>query len=158
MTKSSSPSAASAKSTLKPSRATPWRASLFRLLLALPLLAGACAAPPSQETAMPTPLLPCVLTLTTPTAGWSLQTTAAYRVSQEIWVIHQLTPPEGMAAQVISEATTSVKIAAEPHPLRHFVLGKTWAWKSNPELTFIHSLDELKEPLANSHTVKIVRD
>lgn len=87
------------------------------------------------------------LTLAVPTAGWSLEPVAAYQLPAELWIIHQLRAPEGMAAQVISEVSDTVSLPASALPIKHFVLGKTWNWDSNPEVRFIDSLDSLKPKL-----------
>ncbi len=98
------------------------------------------------------------ITLETPTPGWSLVPVAAYRVDDQHWCLHRLSPPDGVVIQVISTATGAIRFrtATPDLPTRHFVLGKTWAWNSNPEFTFIQSLDELRDGLAAAQPLPLV--
>lgn len=87
------------------------------------------------------------LSFDTPSAGWSLEPVSAHRVQDEHWVIFELSPPEGMAAQVISEVSATAEFAGADLPIRSFVLGKTWNWDSETDATFIESIDEIQETL-----------
>lgn len=134
------------------SKSRPKAALSFLILLAfLPLLTS-CAAPERQRGPERAQRVEwATLSFPTPTPAWTLTPVAAYRVANEHWCIHQLTPPDGMVMQMISEVSGTISIA-DPNstgetPVRHYVLGKTWAWGDDSEITFIKSLDELAEPL-----------
>ena len=125
-------------------------------LVFIPLLA-ACAN--TQVSPMPASPITLTFTLQTPTPGWTIAPLAAYRVHGEHWCIHQLTPPEGMTAQMISKATSTISFVDEfsgKTPARHYVRGKTWAWNSNPEITYIDSIDSLKEALADATELPLI--
>lgn len=87
------------------------------------------------------------LTLETPTPGWTLQTLFLYQVGDELWCLHQLNPPEGMVAQMLSTTSTEFEFVppSDPvSPLKHFVVGKTWKWDANPEVTFLDSFTSIQ--------------
>jgi zinc protease len=100
-----------------------------------------------------------ILSFDAPTPGWKLAPQAAYQVGDEIWCIHQLTPPEGMVAQVISKIEGSITLllpAPDPTPtIRHYILGKTWNWNSDPKLIFLKSLDGIADQLKTATPLKI---
>jgi hypothetical protein len=136
------------------------------LLLALSLsllLATTACAPISQEPPTPFTLHPStfILNFQTPTPGWTITPISAYQVGDEIWCIHQLTPPEGMVAQVISKIEGSITLllpAPEPNSaptIRHYILGKTWNWNSDPKLIFLKSLDGIADQLKTATPLKI---
>ncbi len=113
------------------------------LSLLLPLLA-ACGPEPD-----PNVPLEIALQFQTPTPGWSLELQNAYFVDDELWCIHQLTSPDGMVAQVISDVvgkatlTLPASRATPPPAIRHYVLGKTWNWNPDETLVFLDSLDAI---------------
>ena len=94
----------------------------------------------------------------TPTPAWTLTPVAVYQVGSEHWCFFQLTPPEGMVAQVISTVSCAFGFESESTdlPAKHFVLGKTWSWDSNPEITFIDSMDSLKDALADAEELALI--
>ncbi|MBK1875548.1 hypothetical protein [Pelagicoccus mobilis] len=132
----------------------------------LPLALAACSSSPESETgAPPQPqteapaesAITQTLALQTPTPAWTLAPSALHRLPDGTYLcIHRLTAPQGMAAQMISTAQTtfSFQHAGNTTPsIKHYVLGKTWNWDANPEITFVDSLDELKDALAEAQSV-----
>lgn len=163
--KSKSPSPASERSTPKRQRGNVSHAALFGLAAAL--LVSGCYVPPEGKNASsqfeatapaenvgtvaakPTSVTQR-LTLDTPTPGWALESLFLYQVGDELWALHQLTPPDGMVAQMLSTTSTTFRFTPPSEPLpkiRHFVTGKTWKWQSNPEVTFLDSFDEIRADL-----------
>ncbi len=81
--------------------------------------------------------------LDTPDAGWAIEIEQVYRTSESLVVISQLQHSDGMSAAVISTVSDSVSIPATDDALsvRHYILGKTWAWGAAPDYSFIESMD-----------------
>lgn len=157
--KSKSPSAVSKKSTRKPGPegnvpSLPSALLLFGILLPFVSCKQVAEPPPpiANETKSQAAF---TLTIQTPSAGWSIEPIALYATASDYICISQLTPPQGMASSVISAIELELKIPSpsQPRPIRHYVLGKTWNWNGNPEATFIDSLDEIKDALADAETV-----
>ena len=102
------------------------------------------------------------LSFDVPTPGWKLSPVFAYQVGDEIWCIHQLTPSDGMVAQVISKLEGSITLffpTPNPDPtptIRHYILGKTWNWNSDPKLFFLKSIDDIADRLKTATPLKIV--
>ena len=127
------------------------------------LLATTACAPISQEPPTPFTLHPStfILNSQTPTPGWSIAPISAYQVGDEIYCTHQLTPPDGMVAQVISKLEGSITLLLpKPAPnsaptVSHYILGKTWNWNSDPKLTFLKSLDEIADQLKTATPLKL---
>ncbi len=172
--KSKSPSAASKKSTLNRwfgrSAGERWRdfedaisrgkrpCAAILLTLLLPL--AACYVPPGAHTQATQPQgVPHTHTITiqTPTPAWKLVPMMLYRTSEnEYLCVHTLTAPDGMVAQMLSTTSNQISFqhSGSDNPvIHHYILGKTWNWNGNPELTFIDSLDEIKDALADARSV-----
>ena len=98
------------------------------------------------------------LTLTTPSGGWSLALSRAYATENGSALVWQLTPPDGPSISMISEVQASAKVEKLQSPVTHYVLGKTWNWESNPEVSFIDSLDALKDALAEAEPLPFTTD
>ncbi|MBD5778013.1 hypothetical protein IEN85_00705 [Pelagicoccus sp. NFK12] len=131
------------------------------------LLAACSNVPPSSQVELTAPNLVTqseqpagvthTLTLQTPTPAWKLVPMMLYRTSEnEYLCVHTLSAPDGMVAQVLSTVSNQISFrhlgSSEP-VVRHYVLGKTWKWNGNPEVTFIDSIDELKDALADAQSV-----
>lgn len=171
--KSKSPSRAFARSTPKRLRGKLSPAALFGL--AATLFLSGCYVPPEGkdassrfEAAAPAESLNTVaakpisvtqtLTLDTPTPGWELESLFLYQVGGELWALHQLTPPDGMVAQMLSTTSTTFRFTPPSEPLpkiRHFVTGKTWNWNGNPEVTFLDSFDEIRDELSDGKLLSL---
>ena len=132
--------------------------SLANLILLGSILLAACspspdaAAPNAPQTAK-AKLVPMTdtLTLTVPTAGWTVAPNGAYLVGDEIWTLYQLTPPAGMAAQVIERATCSQEFRGPADAkIKRVVFGKTWNWNSNPEIHFPSDPAEIADALKSA--------
>ncbi len=93
--------------------------------------------------------------ITTPSAGWGLRAIQAYESKEAIICLFQLDPPKGMSAQVISKVQVGIKLPAVGKPMKPFVLGKTWSWDSNPEITFIDFPEDIAPLLANANPIEI---
>lgn len=145
------------------------RISRSTATLALGLLATfslpACASQKTETSPPPNQsetIIEKTLEIQTPTAGWTLKPVDLYRMGdKEYWAIHQLTAPDGMAAQVISSVSATIRFRhagpGEPE-VKHFVLGKTWNWNANPEVNFIDSRDPLKDALADAERIPLISD
>lgn len=96
------------------------------------------------------------LSIETPNPSWSLAPVSAFQVGNEIWCLYQLTAKEGMFAQVISQANAEMKFSAPELPIKNFVLGKTWSWKSDPNVIFIDSMNDLGDQFTDAKPIDIV--
>ncbi len=103
------------------------------------LAAISCARPAETQQA--------TVSVQTPSAGWSLKPLAVYQTTDEYWLVFQLQAPDGPAAQVISEVSSTIHFQGNELPQKRFVLGKTWNWNSNPEIVFLDSLEPLQADL-----------
>lgn len=141
-------------------------------ILPLAVLLSACYVPPgssrfevtepSQTIAEQPQGVTRTLSLQTPTPAWQLVPLMLYRTGENDYLcIHTLTPPDGMVAQMLSSTTNTITFRhtgqSEP-ATKHYVLGKTWKWNGNPEITFIESLDEIKDALADAQSVPFTTD
>ncbi|TVR54106.1 MAG: hypothetical protein EA425_02190 [Puniceicoccaceae bacterium] len=98
------------------------------LLAAALVLLAACVAPmPSPPTADHRPT-EVSIQLETPSAGWEVRLERIYILDAEILAVSRLHPPDGPAATVISTVEDRVVLPLPDWPVRHAVLGKTWAW------------------------------
>jgi len=137
-------------------------------LIGVLLFLNSCNAPPragefkgSQSTLI---INNDSVSLKVPSAGWKIDPVSVYEIdANTIWIIYRLEPPSGFAAQVISESATKIRFYRHrsgyqselpPPVITQFVLGKTWAWNSNPEIRFIPSLKELEEDLKNAKSLR----
>lgn len=87
-----------------------------------------------------------------PDSTWGLQIKEVYQVGEELWAISELKrAPSGMIGlTVITKLKANVRVKAdEETPVKHFVQGKTWGWENEEDITFIESLDEIKDDLEN---------
>lgn len=177
--KSKSLSPASAKSTLS--------AATVTAALIVAFLVSGCYVPPSNKSdnrdapapvSTPTPdtssnettaatiaeepqATTRTLTIDTPTPGWKLDTLFIYLVEDELWCLHQLTPPEGMVAQMLSSVSTEftfVPPSSSDFPLKHFVVGKTWNWKGNPEVTFLDTFESIQPELEGAAQIPLQKN
>lgn len=132
------------------------------LLRTFPVLAGysllaACSQESTSETTSSETVSEVQMTTISdhlqfdaPDASWSLETVSAFQVKKELWIIHQLKQSQNMAAQVITPLSADINLSAPEQPIKHFVLGKTWSWKSDSEVIFIDSMDELNDQLSEA--------
>lgn len=95
--------------------------------------------------------------LTTPTAGWDIQPISVHQAGEEIWSLYEIEEPRGIAAQVISEVSSAVEFKASSleAPVKQHVIGKTWNWDSNPEITFIDSLEAYQKLIKQKSGTRI---
>ncbi len=88
-----------------------------------------------------------------PDTTWGLKIEAVYQVGEELWTLSELKrAPSGMIGlTMITQLKDKVSVNASAEaPVKHFVLGKTWGWENEEDITFIESLDELKDHLENA--------
>ena len=86
--------------------------------------------------------------LTVPDTAWTVAIEEVYNVESELWVISAVSQnPDVMGAQVISTVQASVKMAAPDLPVKHFIIGKTWAWENTEPYTFITDLKPIEKEL-----------
>ncbi len=90
------------------------------------------------------------LIMDTPAAGWSAAPVEAWETDETIYCVFQLTPPKGMAAQVITTIESGLKLPASPKPKKIVALGKTWNWNPSPSIEFPKSLDAFKATLPDN--------
>ena len=72
----------------------------------------------------------------TPSAGWIAKPLEAWETDEAIICIFQLSPPEGMAAQVITKIESTMRIPASAKPKRLVAIGKTWNWTPGGKIEF----------------------
>lgn len=104
------------------------------------------------------PTVSATITIDTPTPGWELDTYFVYQVGDELWCLHQLTPPEGPVAQMLSSTSTEFTFVPPTNtdlPLKHFVVGKTWNWNANPELTFLKTFEAIQLDLDDATLIPL---
>lgn len=84
--------------------------------------------------------------VTVPDAAWQVEIDRVYRRGDRLLAVSRLRRnPEAMAAQVISQATDSVRLGApDDLPVEHVVLGKKWDWEEEPYL-FVEDEKELEK-------------
>ncbi len=89
------------------------------------------------------------LRMDTPSAGWTLAPLEAWETGKAVYCLFQLTPPQGMSAQVISSVVSAMQIPASEKPKKRVVLGKTWNWSSQHDIEFPESLQGFRSQLTN---------
>ncbi len=87
------------------------------------------------------------LRMDTPSAGWTLAPLEVWETEQSVYCLFQLTPPQGMSAQVISSVVSEMQIPATEKPKKRVVLGKTWRWSSPNDIEFPESLQGFRSRL-----------
>ena len=83
-----------------------------------------------------------------PDGGWSISILEAYRVGDEIWVISELSRAPGMAIQAITPVSDRIRLEGPELPVRHFVVGKTWSWPGEEDVTYLGDRSEIENRLA----------
>lgn len=67
--------------------------------------------------------------LTVPDPAWQVVIDRVYLEDDRLVAVSKVErDPEAMAAQVISQASDTVRLEAPDLPIEHYVLGKTWGW------------------------------
>lgn len=88
--------------------------------------------------------------LAVPDTAWKITVDSVHHVAGELWCISTVSrDPDVMGAQVISTVKASVRIRAGDFPVKHFVIGKTWAWKNKEAYTFIQDRQQIEKELAS---------
>jgi len=81
-----------------------------------------------------------------PSLGWSFRITEVYQMEKEVWVVSELKKSPEPAAQMLTTRLDSIKLKAPAFPIRYYVIGKTWRWKSKQLYEFLKNREELKIP------------
>jgi hypothetical protein len=110
------------------------------------LFLSACQTPAPMER-------PITVELTVPDPAWQIRIERVLEGSDELHVISRVKrDPEVMAAQVISRASDTVRVAAPDLPVRHHVLGKTWGW-SEENYNYVKDEEALLRQLSGSRSL-----
>ena len=104
------------------------------------LLAGCLQSEPIQSETT-------TVQLDTPSAGWQLAPLEAWETDEAIYCLFQLSPPQGLSAQVITSIVSEMQLPASEKLKKRVVLGKTWNWSSASDVEFPNSLEAFKEQL-----------
>jgi hypothetical protein len=81
------------------------------------------------------------LELTAPEGGWSLQIEEIRSDDRGLIGYARLTPPDGLAAQVLTEVSAEVKAPLPDGPVRWVVVGKTWRWGQDDNVKHVKETD-----------------
>ena len=87
------------------------------------------------------------LKIDTPSAGWRAEPLEAWETTDTLFCLFQLSPPEGMAAQVISKIESKMRLPESEKPKKIVVLGKTWNWSPSESISFPESRDAFLDSL-----------
>lgn len=99
------------------------------------------------------------LEMDTPSAGWSAEPLEAWETNEAIYCLFQLSPPKGMAAQVITKIDSSLRLPKSEKMKKLVVLGKTWNWSPSESIAFPESRDAFLASLPdNASRIEIGRD
>lgn len=79
------------------------------------------------------------LRLDTPSAGWTAEPLEAWETNDILFCLFQLSPPKGMAAQVITTIESKMRLPESEKPKKIVVLGKTWNWMPSESIAFPES-------------------
>lgn len=118
--------------------------SLLKRALALALLFNCLAGCLNSE-----PMAKDVLTLKmdTPSAGWRAEPLEAWETTDTLFCLFQLSPPKGMAAQVITTIESKMRLTHTEKAMKIVVLGKTWNWSPSEAISFPESRDAFLDSL-----------
>ena len=111
--------------------------------------------PATEKTSMET----LTLRMDTPSAGWSAEPLEAWETSDTLFCLFQLSPPKGMAAQVITTIESKIHLPNTEKAKKIVVLGKTWNWSPSESISFPKSRDAFLGSLPdNASRVEIGRN
>ncbi len=88
-----------------------------------------------------------VLSMDSPSAGWTATPMEAWETHESVYCLFQLTPPSGMAAQVITKVESEMNVASTGKPAKIAVLGKSWNWSPSGAIEFPPSYEAFKNAL-----------
>ena len=127
--------------------------SLLKRALALALLFNCLAGCLNSE-----PMAKDVL-MDTPSAGWRAEPLEAWETTDTLFCLFQLSPPKGMAAQVITTIESKMRLPESEKPKKIVVLGKTWNWSPSESISFPESRESFLASLPeNASRVEIERN
>jgi len=114
--------------------------------------AGSLSTPATAEPS-PAETMPITVRLDAPDAGWRIYIERIIANKEHLVVLSTLErDPDVMASQVISTVSDSAQIDGSyaDRPIKHYVVGKTWAWGDTGEYTFVESPEVISEALLNA--------
>ena len=114
--------------------------------IALLALQNGCAQS-HQSNAAPSAMEPIRIAVDAPSAGWTLQPLEAWETEDKVYCLFQLSPPAGLAAQVITPLDSGMRIPATAKPIKRVLIGKTWNWGSQAEIDYPESLQHFHSSL-----------
>ncbi|MDA1044543.1 MAG: hypothetical protein O3C57_04895 [Verrucomicrobia bacterium] len=76
------------------------------------------------------------VSLKVPSPAWSIRIQKVYRAGDEYVVYSQLARKDDFSAQVIVRISDEIALSGPALPLRHIIIGKTWAWENAENVAF----------------------
>jgi hypothetical protein len=99
------------------------------------------------------------LRLDAPSAGWNAEPLEAWETNDTLFCLFQLSPPDGMAAQVITTIESKMRLPESEKAKQIVVLGKTWNWSPSEPIAFPESRESFLASLPeNASRVEIERN
>lgn len=87
------------------------------------------------------------VSLQAPDTTWSLQIRGVFLMDQEIRVVAELSQERGgMGAMMITTVSDTVSLDLPDFPVSVYVIGKTWKWENEEDITFVEGWGDL-DPL-----------
>jgi hypothetical protein len=87
------------------------------------------------------------VSLQAPDTSWSLEIRSIVQVEDELRVVAELSQQRGrMAAMMITTVSDTVSLPLPEFPVSVYVIGKTWNWENEEDVTFVEGWTEL-DPL-----------
>jgi len=91
------------------------------------------------------------ITLQVPTSGYWLSIREVRETAANIYVLAHVGHSQGTSLQVISTVTDTVHVALpQGKPVKKFVVGKTWNWGDDSDITFIAGANALPADYASA--------
>lgn len=88
------------------------------------------------------------VSLQVPDTTWSIQIRGVFELEEEIWVVAELfQKPNAMGAMMITTVTDSIPLTLPDLPQKTFVIGKTWKWENEEEVSFVEGWNALSPKL-----------
>ncbi|MFT5836865.1 MAG: zinc protease [Candidatus Azotimanducaceae bacterium] len=117
------------------------------------VVAGSLAEPERAASETPSETTPITVRLDAPDADWRVHIERILVSKEHLVVLSTLERhPDAMAAQVISTVADTINIDASyaEMSVKHYVVGKTWAWGDTGEYTFIESAKVINDALPDA--------
>lgn len=96
------------------------------------------------------------VSLTVPDTAWVLLIRSVHQVKEEVWVLAAVErDPEMMGAMMITTLETPISADLPQLPVRIFVVGKTWIWENEEEVTFLPSEEAFLSKLVKATRIEL---